>query len=83
MSKRVAFGFLHGFMAGNPDASLAITVDGNEESITLTKGPAIHGWCTDDTKIVTDDGETTVKDENIRQMQMLLTQWVRGEEITL
>jgi hypothetical protein len=72
---------LHGFFAAGMEGCDAVRVTGDDQMLVLTKGPALSGWLTDETKIVTDEGETTVKDENIRQMQKLLGQWLRGEEI--
>jgi hypothetical protein len=71
---------LHGFFAAGMEGCDAVRIVGDDQLLTFTKGPALPGWLTDETKIVTDEGETTVKDENIRQMQKLLGQWLHGEE---
>ena len=83
MSKRVALACLHGFMSGGMESAMALHIDGNEEAVTLTKGPVLAGWLTDDTKIVTDDGETTVREENMRRVLKAIEQWLRGEEIDI
>jgi hypothetical protein len=72
---------LHGFFAAGAEGCDAVRVAGDDQMIVLTKGPALHGWLTDETEIITDEGETTVKDENMRLMQKLLCQWLRGEEL--
>jgi carbonic anhydrase len=71
---------MHGFSTAGTERCDAVTITGDDQSLTLTKGPALHGWLTDETKIATDEGETTVKDENMRLMQQLLVAWLRGEE---
>ena len=79
---KVSITALHGFMGGDKSACDALSLDGDNHSITLTKGPALPGWLTDTTKIVCDDGTmTTVKDENIRRMTKLVMQWIKGEEL--
>lgn len=72
---------LHGFFAARAEGCDAVRITGDAEMLNITKGPALQGWLTDETKIVTEEGETTVKEENIRRMQKLLGQWLRGEEL--
>ena len=56
-------------------------MEGDETVLTFTKSATYVGWTTDDTKIITDAGKTTVGEENVRQMQQMLGQWLRGEEV--
>jgi hypothetical protein len=84
---RINIAALRGFCPGTPkDAELpgtALLVEGDETVLTFTKRDAYAGWTTDDTKIITDDGETTIGEENVRRMQQMLGQWLRGEEIDI
>lgn len=77
---RVSMAFLAGFTEGDDGPTLAISVGGNEDSITFTKGPALFNWLTNETAITTAEGETVIKDENMRRVQLMLAQWLRGEE---
>ena len=79
MSK-VNFVFLHGFQTelGATDA-VHLTVEG--DTLTLRKGPALDGWLTDASKIILSDGETTVCAENMRRLQAMVSQWMRGEDL--
>jgi hypothetical protein len=73
---------LRGFNLADPKARTdALAMEGDENVLTFTKRAAYAGWTTDETKIITEDGETTVGEENVRQMQRMLGQWLRGEEI--
>ena len=75
---------LRGFNIAEPDVPTdALLMEGNETVLTFTKRAAYAGWTTDDTKIVTDAVETTVGEENVRQMQRMLGQWLRGEEVDI
>jgi len=82
---RISIAALRGFCPGTPkDAALpgtALVMEGNETVLTFTKRGTYAGWTTDDTKIITDAGETTIGEENVRQMQLMLGQWLRGEEV--
>ena len=86
---RISIAALRGFCPGTPpDAELpgnALMMEGDETVLTITKTTAYAGayvdWATDDTKIITGDGETTIGEENVRQMQRMLGQWLRGEEV--
>jgi len=72
---------LHGFFSAGLEGCDAVHIVGDDSLLTLNKGPAIDAWLTDETKITTGAGETTVKDENIRRLQLMLAQWLRGEEL--
>ena len=80
---RISIAALRGFCPGTPkDAELlgtALLVEGDETVLTFTKRDMYAGWTTDDTKIITDAGKTTIGEENVRQMQLMLGQWLRGE----
>ena len=82
---KISIAALRGFCPGTPkDAGLpgtALLMEGDETVLTFTKREMYAGWTTDDTKIVTDEGETTIGEENVRQMQLMLGQWLRGEEV--
>ena len=82
---RISIAALRGFCPGTPkDAELpgaALLMEGDETVLTFTKSATYAGWTTDDTKIITDAGKTTVGEENVRQMQQMLGQWLRGEEV--
>jgi hypothetical protein len=84
---RINIAALRGFCPGTPkDAELpgtALLVEGDETVLTFTKRDAYAGWTTDDTKIITDEGETTIGEENVRRMQQMLGQWLRGEEVDI
>jgi hypothetical protein len=56
-------------------------MEGDENVLTFTKRDMYAGWTTDATKIIMDGSETTIGEENVRQMQMMLGQWLRGEEV--
>ena len=72
---------LHGLFCNGPESVNALRITGDADTIILTKGPALAGWLTDNTKIVVEDRETTVKDENMHQVQQLMAKWLRGEEL--
>lgn len=72
---------LHGFYEGKGGA--ALTIRGDENSVTLTKGPMLDGWLADSSKIIVDEGETTVSAENYRRLAIMLGQWLRGEEVDI
>jgi hypothetical protein len=79
---RISIAALRGLNFAEPDAPIdALLMEGNETVLTFTKREMYAGWTTDDTKIITDEGETTVGEENVRQMQLMLGQWLRGEEV--
>lgn len=81
---RISIAALRGFNLAEPDApTYALLMEGDETVLTFTKRDAYAGWTTDDTKIITDEGETTIGEENVRRMQQMLGQWLRGEEVDI
>lgn len=65
---RISIAALYGFCPGTPkDAELpgtALLMEGDETVLTFTKRDMYAGWTTE---------------ENVRQMQQMLGQWLRGE----
>lgn len=81
---KVNLAFLHGFGAYNEDGtrvSTPLAITGDENSITLTKGEGLDAWLADTTKIIVEEGETTVSAENLRRLAIMIGQWLRGEEM--
>lgn len=72
--------FLHGFMTQDKITS-PLTIVGDENSITLTKGEGFDEWLADGTKIVLhDDIETTYTDQNQEALRRIVMAWLHGEE---
>jgi hypothetical protein len=72
---------LNGFFSNTPESREAIVITGDDETIVFTKGHAFEYWMTNETKIATKEGPTTVGEENVRRIQNMLLQWMRGEEV--
>lgn len=80
MSK-IAITALHGF-GSSTGGGAALTINGDENAITLSKGEKLEEWLADTAKIMLDDGTTTaVCEENVRRISLLVVQWLRGEEL--
>jgi hypothetical protein len=81
---KVNLAFLRGFYGGlNGEGSLTspLTITGDENSITLTKGEGFDEWLADDTKIVLhDDTETTYTAQNQEMLRRIVMGWLHGEE---
>ncbi len=79
---KVNMAFLHGF-GTESSVTTPLTITGDENSITLTKGESLDAWLADTTKIIVEEGETTVSAENYRRLAIMIGQWLRGEEIDI
>jgi hypothetical protein len=71
--------FLRGFMTQDR-ATAPLTIVGDENSITLTKGEGFDEWLADDTKIIYDDAETTYTAQNQEMLRRIVVAWLHGEE---
>lgn len=72
---------LNGFFSNTPESREAIVITGDDDTIVFTKGDAFAYWMTNETKLTIDGETTTVGEENVRRIQTMLLQWMRGEEI--
>jgi hypothetical protein len=76
--------FLRGFAGGLTGDSdkmcMPLTIVGDENSITLTKGEGFDEWLADDTKIVLHDAETTYTAQNQEMLRRIVMAWLHGEE---
>jgi len=81
---KVNLAFLRGFyggLSGEEKLTSPLTIVGDENSITLTKGEGFDEWLADDTKIVLhDDTETTYTDQNQEMLRRIVMGWLHGEE---
>ena len=81
---KVNLAFLRGVYGGlNGEGGLTspLTITGDENSITLTKGEGFDEWLADDTKIVLHDGtETTYTAQNQEMLRRIVAAWLHGEE---
>lgn len=58
-----------------------LTIVGDENSLTLTKGEGFDEWLADTTKIVLyDETETTYTDQNQEVLRRIVMGWLHGEE---
>jgi hypothetical protein len=74
-------GFAGGLMGDSSGLHMPLTIVGDENSITLTKGEGFDEWLADDTKIVLhDDIETTYTDQNQETLRRIVLAWLHGEE---
>lgn len=74
-------GFAGGFMGDSSGLHMPLTIVGDENSITLTKGEGFDEWLADDTKIVLHDGtETTYNAQNQEMLRRIVMAWLHGEE---
>ena len=71
--------FVHGFMTQDK-ATAPLTIVGDENSITLTKGDGFDEWLADTAKIVYDDYETTYTAQNQEMLRRIVVAWLHGEE---
>jgi hypothetical protein len=73
--------FLRGFTGDGDKLCTPLTIIGDENSITLTKGEGFDEWLADDTKIVLHDGtETTYTAQNQEALRRIVMAWLHGEE---
>jgi hypothetical protein len=76
-----SIGFMSGFFTGK--GSLPLVSDGDEMSLTLTKGDDFQGWLTDDTGVIStrDLGdEIPMGVMNRRKVHELIDAWLDGVE---
>jgi hypothetical protein len=72
--------FLRGFTGDGDKLCTPLTIVGDENSITLTKGEGFDEWLADDTKIVLNDAETTYTAQNQEMLRRIVAAWLHGEE---
>jgi hypothetical protein len=73
--------FLRGFTGDGDKLCTPLTIIGDENSITLTKGEGFDEWLADDTEIVLHDGtETTYTAQNQEALRRIVAAWLHGEE---
>lgn len=73
--------FLRGFTGDGDKLCTPLTIIGDENSITLTKGEGFDEWLADDTEIVLHDGtETTYTAQNQEALRRIVMAWLHGEE---
>lgn len=78
---RYSIGFLTGFLTGK--GSVPLTADGDDVTLTLTKGDDFQGWLTDDTGVIAtrDLGhEVPMGVMNRRKLHELIDAWLDGVE---
>lgn len=74
-------GFAGGLTGDSDKLSMPLTIVGDENSITLTKGEGFDEWLADDTEIVLHDGtETTYTAQNQEMLRRIVAAWLHGEE---
>lgn len=74
--------FLHGFMTQDR-ATAPLTIVGDENSITLTKGEGFDEWMGDMTPIRDDEaygGMNTFVGMNMEMLRRIVVAWLHGEE---
>ena len=74
--------FLHGFMTQGKVTS-PLTIVGDENSITLTKGEGFDEWMADMTPIRDDEapgGMNTFAGMNVQMLKRIVVAWLHGEE---
>lgn len=74
--------FLHGFMTQGK-ATAPLTIVGDENSITLTKGEGFDEWMADMTPIRDDEapgGMNTFAGMNVQMLKRIVVAWLHGEE---
>ena len=74
-----------GGLVGDSDKlSMPLTIVGDENSITLTKGEGFDEWLADDTEIIFHDGtETTYNAQNQEMLRRIVMAWLHGEEFDI
>ena len=78
---RYSIGFLTGFLTGK--GSLPLKADGDETTLTLTKGDDFQAWLKDETRIKLDDGpvgEVPAWVQNRTKLHALVDAWLDGVE---
>lgn len=78
---RYNIGFLRGFLTGK--GSLPLAADGDDTTLTLTKGQGFDDWLTDETRIKLNDGpvgEVPAWVQNRTQLHRLVDAWLDGVE---
>ncbi len=73
-------GFAGGLTGDGDKLCMPLTIVGDENSITLTKGDGFDEWLADDTKIVLHDAETTYTAQNQEMLRRIVLAWLHGEE---
>ncbi len=74
--------FLHGFMTQDK-ATAPLTIVGDENAITLTKGEGFDEWMADMTPIRDDEapgGMNTFAGMNVQMLKRIVVAWLHGEE---
>lgn len=74
--------FLHGFMTQDK-ATAPLTIVGDENAITLTKGEGFDEWMADMTPIRDDEalgGMNTFAGMNAQMLKRIVMAWLHGEE---
>lgn len=72
--------FIRGLMGDSSGLHMPLTIIGDENSITLTKGEGFDEWLADDTKIIHGDTETTYTAQNQEVLHRIVMAWLHGEE---
>ena len=78
---RYSIGFMSGFSDG--DFSAALAVDGDEATLTLTKGAVFNAWLTEDWRIKLLEGpvgEVPAWVMNRKKVHELVDAWLDGVE---
>jgi hypothetical protein len=74
-------GFAGGLTGDSDKLCMPLTIIGDENSITLTKGEGFDEWLADDTEIIFHDGtETTYNAQNQEVLRRIVMGWLHGEE---
>lgn len=73
-------GLMGGLMGDSSGLHMPLTIIGDENSITLTKGEGFDEWLADDTKIIHGDTETTYTAQNQEVLRRIVMAWLHGEE---
>lgn len=72
--------FVRGFGTGDRLVT-PLTITGDENAITLTKGEGFDEWMADTAKITLHDGtETTYTEQNQEMLRRAVLAWLHGEE---
>jgi hypothetical protein len=78
---KYSIGFIMGFFTGK--GSLPLASDGDETTLTLTKGDDFRAWLTDETRIKVFDGpvgEVPAWVKNRQKVHELVDAWLDGVE---
>ena len=71
--------FLYGFMTQDK-ATAPLTIVGDENSITLTKGEGFDEWLHDMTPVHEYGGMNTFAGMNVQMLKEIVVAWLHGEE---